>query len=190
MIRALLLLVLFAWPALAHEPELEDLGGPLDSPVEQLLEAVNHARALRGLGPVRLDDRLVAAAQIKSEDAAAHNSFSHSDSEGRGMAQRVQEAGYLYARLYENLAAGVRNPRRVTQLWLDSPGHRAAMTDAEVVHAGIGYAYGPITLNEGIAFHLWTLILAAPGPGGPFTPHPPVSDKAEATPPAPSVPPG
>ena len=167
MIRTLLLLVLLAWPALAQEPELEDLGGPLASPVEQLLEAVNQARGLRRLEPVRLDERLTAAAQAKSEDAAAHNLFGHIDSEGRGMAQRVQEAGYLYARLYENLAAGVRNP-----------------------HAGVGYAHGPITLNEGIAFHLWTLILAAPGPGGPFTPHPPVSDKAEVRPPARSAPPG
>ena len=174
MTRFALILLLLVSPALAQqsgqELELEDLQVPLETPVEGLLEAVNEARTLRGLDPVVLDDRLMAVARAKSKDSAVHNILDHTDSQARGMVQRVQEAGYVYRRLYENLAAGVRNPEDVTRLWLESPDHRDAITDAEVVHAGIGYAHGPITLEEGIAFHLWTLILAAPGPVGYLTP--------------------
>jgi uncharacterized protein YkwD len=97
-----------------------------------LLREVNAARAqARSCGTVvkpaasalAWNNILFAAALGHSQDMAQRNFFAHTNLDGKTAGQRAISAGYNYAVLGENIAAGQRTVSEVMASWLDSPGH-------------------------------------------------------------------
>ena len=72
------------------------------------------------------------------------------------MADRVRAAGYPYAVVAENLAAGQRTAAEVVQGWLDSPGHRRNLLSPDVTQIGVAHAVG------GEHGTLWTQVFGRP----------------------------
>ncbi len=117
---------------------------PLDADVEKsrFLELINEYRSQNGLPVLDLDSNLQAAAQWLSEDMADKNYFSHIDSLGRDLLQRLADFGYTVATTKgENIAAGYATAENVLTGWKNSPGHNANMLNVGYHVIGIGLAY-------------------------------------------------
>jgi len=96
-----------------------------------LLQAVNGARAARGLRPLRFAWPLQDRAHAYARWLIRTDSFVHASS--------------LPPNTRENLAwatSNIASARQIVRLWLDSPGHRAAILWRGARRAGVGVARG------------------------------------------------
>ncbi|HET8682697.1 MAG TPA: CAP domain-containing protein [Micromonosporaceae bacterium] len=107
---------------------------------DEVVAIVNRERQARGCGPVRIDDRLRAAAGAHSADMAAHERMSHTGSDGSSPWERVRRAGYAYP-MSENVAYGYRTAAEVMRGWMASSGHRANILNCDARAVGVGLAY-------------------------------------------------
>jgi len=134
-----------------------------------LLARVNQARA-RGttcgsegafapVAAVAWNDALTQAASGHAADMAAHNYFSHTSQDGRTLSQRVDETGYRWSVLGENIAAGQRTVNSVVDAWLASPGHCANIMRPEFTEMGVACVPGPAGNDFGT---YWAMELARP----------------------------
>jgi uncharacterized protein YkwD len=97
-----------------------------------VLREVNAARAQArscggvakpAVGAVAWNNALFAAATGHSQDMALRNYFDHVSLDGKTIGQRAISAGYNYAALGENIAAGQGTVSEVMAGWLASPLH-------------------------------------------------------------------
>jgi uncharacterized protein YkwD len=118
------------------------------SPTAQLSQAgvltwTNSHRADAGLGALKLDAQLNAAAKAKLDDMFVRQYFEHVSPSGAGPADVVTAAGYAYIAVGENLALGnYKDDRTLVQAWMDSPGHRANILGASYTEIGIAVGKG------------------------------------------------
>ena len=119
--------VLVAAPAQADE------GGAL-------LNEINATRAANGCGPVAPNPQLTASAARHANDMLRSGVAAHTGSDGSSVAQRVTDAGYTsYSDLGEivfwaNGPGG--SPAAAVNWWMNSPSHRAIITDCALTEAG------------------------------------------------------
>jgi len=115
--------------------------------VAGVLAATNRHRAENGLPALTSNATLDQAARNKLTDMFDQQYFEHVSPDGRGPADVVDNVGYQYLRVGENLALGnYANDDALVQAWMDSPGHRA-----NILHEGfteIGLAVAPGTFEE------------------------------------------
>jgi uncharacterized protein YkwD len=121
--------VLAAVPALA--------GGDQGAAV---LSQINVTRAANGCGPVAANPQLIASAARQANDMLQNGAQGHTGSDGSSVVQRVTEAGYTsYAKLgeivFSSTGPGSTSAAAVTW-WMNSPRHRAIITDCELTDAG------------------------------------------------------
>ncbi|MBW4668621.1 MAG: pre-peptidase C-terminal domain-containing protein [Cyanomargarita calcarea GSE-NOS-MK-12-04C] len=109
--------------------------------IDRVIELTNAERAKAGLKPVSFNSKLSSAAQAHSEEMATCDYFSHTGTSGCSVSDRVQNCGYEYSYVGENIAAGYVTPEEVVQGWMSSPGHRANILNANYQEVGIGYHY-------------------------------------------------
>jgi uncharacterized protein YkwD len=109
------------------------------SQAEQVVALVNRERDANGCGDVKINDKLAAAAQAHSQDQAAHDTMSHTGSDGSSPWDRAGRAGYSQA-IGENVAAGYRTPAAVMDGWMNSAGHRANILNCQARAIGVGVA--------------------------------------------------
>jgi uncharacterized protein YkwD len=110
------------------------------SAVSSLLQDVNRVRTTHHLRPLRVDARLVQAAQSHSAEMLAGNYFAHGDFHGRMVAFHV-----LGPVAGENLAWGngwYAQPSSIISEWLASPEHRANLLRPGWTRIGIAIAQG------------------------------------------------
>jgi uncharacterized protein YkwD len=105
-----------------------------------LLNQINATRAANGCGPVAPNPQLTASAARHANDMLRSGVSAHTGSDGSSVAQRVTDAGYTsYADLGEivfwaNGPGGT--PAAAVNWWMNSPGHRAIITNCEMTEAG------------------------------------------------------
>jgi uncharacterized protein YkwD len=112
------------------------LGNPLGN---QILKLVNQYRRQAKLRPLKLNAQLNASAQAHSQDMALNDFFGHKGSNGSTADKRILAAGYNYAIIGENIAAGFASPEAVVQAWMDSPSHRQNILHPMMKEMGIGF---------------------------------------------------
>jgi uncharacterized protein YkwD len=139
-----------------------DCAAAEDSPSTALLAGVNRQRAQHGLAPLALDARLTAAAQAHAEDMAARNLLSHESSDGARLDARLERAGYRYRFAAENISAGLPDPLRTVERWMESKGHRANILEKTATEAGIGHVDLPRADARTGFRNYWVLVLARP----------------------------
>ncbi|MEU4441965.1 CAP domain-containing protein [Actinosynnema sp. NPDC050801] len=111
---------------------------PADVPqAQQVVALVNEARDLAGCKPLKVDERVVEAAQGHSADMAARDYFSHTTPEGVDFAQRMRAAGYPSPG-GENIAMGQRSAEQVMRAWMNSDGHRRNILNCGFTTIGVG----------------------------------------------------
>ncbi|MEM7591047.1 MAG: CAP domain-containing protein [Cyanobacteria bacterium P01_A01_bin.83] len=130
--------------------------------INQVLELTNAERAKAGLNPLRLDNQLSQAAQGHSDSMGEDDFFSHTGADGSTAFDRIKDTGYVYSTAGENIAAGQRTAQQVVEGWMNSPGHRANILNADYTEIGIGYEFlendtGSVNYN-----HYWTQVFGTP----------------------------
>jgi uncharacterized protein YkwD len=134
---------------------------------ERALELVNQARAkarkcgrqsLGAARPVGLNIKLDRAALNHSDDMARHGRMTHRGTDGTSVAERATRAGYQWAKVGENVAAGTPAVEDVIQGWLRSPEHCANVMNPDFTQMGIAYAVN-VESEDGI---YWTQVFGTP----------------------------
>ncbi|MFH8388749.1 CAP domain-containing protein [Streptomyces sp. NPDC018036] len=132
--------------------------GPRPDPgTEDFLGPVNSARAAAGCPPVRLDDRLTAAARDHAGAMAARGSLGVESPDGVSVYHRVVSAGYPYLTIGEHLVSGPRSPREFVEYCLSADQPRRTLCDPAFDQAGIARVPDPRTGNV-----YWTALWARP----------------------------
>jgi len=106
---------------------------------QEVVKLTNAERTKAGLKALQTDDKLMAAAREKSQDMQSKNYFSHTSPTFGSPFDRMKALGITYKSAGENIAQGQRTPQEVVQAWMDSPGHRANILNANYTHIGVGY---------------------------------------------------
>jgi uncharacterized protein YkwD/chitodextrinase len=124
----------------------------LDSEEWTFLTLINNYRVQNGLGTLQVSVALENSSRWMSNDMAANNYFSHTDSLGRSPGARLAAFGYTYSPWGENLAAGYSSAQDAFNGWLnacdaDASGnctyaHRQNMSGAGFKAIGIARSYG------------------------------------------------
>lgn len=130
--------------------------------INQVLELTNAERAKAGLSPLKLNSQLVDAAQDHSSDMAYDDFFNHTGVDGSNPSDRVQDTGYQYSTVGENIAAGQRTAAEVVEAWMNSPGHRANILNARYTEIGIGYEFLENDTGSVRYKHYWTQVFGTP----------------------------
>jgi uncharacterized protein YkwD len=109
---------------------------------DALLRLVNRARSDAGCPALETDPALTRAAQGHASTMAESGGLSHIGAGGSTPGDRATDAGYPWRKVAENLARGHPDAPAVTDAWLHSSGHRAAIVDCAFRDTGIGYRAG------------------------------------------------
>jgi len=113
-----------------------------------MLQAINAARAARGVHALMADQQLADAAGRHAADLAAHPWLTegvayHTGSDGSSIEQRIREAGYAPAQWREVVGWGWGGDiGQMAQWWLSSPAHVGIILSADMTDIGVGYATG------------------------------------------------
>ena len=116
-------------------------------------EGINILREENHLPVLTNAKEITQAALRHSNDMADNNFFSHTGSDGSSGGQRMQQACYDWQAYGEIIAAGYRDPGKVVEAWMNSPGHSSIILSEKFTEFGAGYAY-----NSSSKFkHYWTV---------------------------------
>lgn len=129
---------------------------PTTAFVQEVLDLTNKHRQQAGLGSLRLNNKLNAAAQTHSVDMALNDFFNHTGSDQSTPFDRITGSGYDYALAAENIAAGYATPRSVVDAWMDSPGHRENILYPGLEEIGIGFYFLPNDSGALVRRYYWT----------------------------------
>ena len=107
---------------------------------QEVLRLVNVERAKEGLQPLTMSNTaLSAAAQVRAKELVSL--FAHTRPDGTRCFTALDEQGVTYGWAGENIAAGYQTPEAVVSGWMNSPGHRANILNANFKELGVGYYY-------------------------------------------------
>ncbi|MEU6815365.1 CAP domain-containing protein [Streptomyces sp. NPDC046860] len=129
-----------AQPATTAAPSTPQPAATASGEVARIVELVNAERAKVGCSPVKLNSTLSKAAQDHSADMAAHNTMSHTGSDGSDPGSRITAAGYQWSAYGENVAYGYSTPEQVMAGWMNSSGHRENILNCSFKEIGVGLA--------------------------------------------------
>jgi uncharacterized protein YkwD len=127
----------------------------------QAISVVSQYRGANGLGPLAYDPELNRLAAQQAQAMARAGKMGH-NVDG-ALDSRARRAGYPYARIAENIAAGHDSLADVFAGWRDSSGHRKNMLMPEASRMGIAVAQAP---NSRYKVY-WAMIVAEPPPARP-----------------------
>ena len=108
-------------------------------PVQILFESANRERAAKGLGLLKWDKTLAAAAHQHAQRMAAQNTLSHQLPGEPDMLARAKQAGAHVSSLADNVAEGP-SAEDIHKQWMHSPPHRANLLDPQLNSVGIATA--------------------------------------------------
>lgn len=112
---------------------------------QRVVQLVNQEREKAGLQPLSISQSAEAAALIRAKEI--EDSFSHTRPNGSSFYTALKEQGVSYRSSGENIAWGQKTPEQVMQGWMNSPGHRANILNANFTAIGVGYYRSPAGVN-------------------------------------------
>jgi hypothetical protein len=113
--------------------------GQEHGPAQILFESANRERAAKGLGLLKWDPALAAAAHQHAQRMAEQNTLSHRLPGEPDMLARAKQAGAHFSSLAENVAEGP-SAEEIHKQWMHSPPHRANLLDPQLNSIGIATA--------------------------------------------------
>lgn len=114
----------------------------IPSKAETILLLVNNERKKQGLKELKLSNNISNIANIKAQDMAKNNYFSHTSPSFGSPFEMLQHFGVSYKAAGENIAAGQKSAEEVMKSWLNSSGHRANILNPAYTELGVGFATG------------------------------------------------
>lgn len=132
--------LIISWLALFQSPKKISKASGISS--QALLEAVNLERTKNGIHALQLNPLLTQAATTKALEMQAQNYFSHYSSTGKRGVSFVDDQGYSYQKVAENLAIYYESEQEVVSAWMDSAGHRQNIMDYSFTETGLAAVEG------------------------------------------------
>lgn len=111
--------------------------GSLTSQERYLLDAINEERTSRGLSALPVDMELAAVARKKSADMIENHYFAHESPNYGRASDMLDDAGYKYTSVSENIARSGSVEKAHVAL-MSSSGHRGAILGSQWKKIGIG----------------------------------------------------
>ena len=108
----------------------------------EVFNLVNQERQKAGLQPLKMSDKLISLAEMKAQDMAQKNYFSHTSPTYGSPFDMLQRYGVSYRSAGENIAAGQTTAQSVMTDWMNSSGHRANILNSSFTEIGVGYYAG------------------------------------------------
>jgi uncharacterized protein YkwD len=135
------LAIILLGAALAWADESAEKEPKLTKEEQLVLDLTNEARAKEKLPPLKVNATLVKVARAHSANMAKQHKMEH-ELDGKTPAQRLDDAGYDYRSMGENIAAGDKpvSIRKIFQGWMESEGHREHIMSPKFDEIGIGIA--------------------------------------------------
>lgn len=128
-------------PVDTEKPPVDTEKPPVDTEeskfVAEVVRLVNVERKNAGLNELTVDSKISAAALVRSKEQV--QSFSHTRPDGTSCFTALKEQGVTYRGAGENIAMGQRTPAEVMEGWMNSPGHKANILNANFTKIGVGY---------------------------------------------------
>lgn len=115
---------------------------------QQIIDITNVKRHEQGLGTVKYDPQLTAAAAAKAADMMARDYWAHVSPIGTQPWFFISQAGYGYRYAGENLARDFNDSAAVVQAWIDSPSHRENLFNPKYQDIGVAVVDGTLTGHE------------------------------------------
>lgn len=129
---------------------------PQPAKAEQLFAMANSTREHEGRGRLVWDQSLADAATKHCMRMAAEGPISHRYTGEADLTTRAADSGAHFSLIEENIAVG-SYPASIHQGWLDSPGHRANLLNADIDRVGIA-----VIAAQGVLFAVADYARAVP----------------------------
>lgn len=129
----------FTWKRVEPDGDAGHPAGELTPGETKLIELTNAERKKLKLPALQVDPVLLKLARAHAAMMARLDKIGH-DLDGKTFSQRMEQAGYPASRAGENVAEGHRTPAEAVAGWLQSPGHKANILQADYTHIGVGMA--------------------------------------------------
>jgi hypothetical protein len=110
----------------------------------ELVDMANQERINRGLEPLKINDKLIQAAQQKAQDMIKNNYFAHTSPLGTSPWYWFDRVGYNYVAAGENLAKNFTDSKYLHTAWMNSPSHRDNILNSKYQEVGIAVIEGKI----------------------------------------------
>ena len=121
----------------------------------RMADSVNTLRQAAGVGPVRLDAALTAAAATHSRDMAVQNRPWHFGSDGSSPVDRLQRVGYRGQLVGEVISETYEDDTQTLAAWMQDPNTRGVILNPTATKLGLAW----FQEQEGKIW--WTMVLAA-----------------------------
>ncbi len=105
----------------------------------QIFDRINQERSKAGLGELKWDDQIAAAAEQHASEMVRHGELSHQFPGEPDARHRIIATGVRVDASGENVAFGP-DVENLVNGWMQSPGHRANILDPKYNATGIGVA--------------------------------------------------
>lgn len=132
-------ILIFSW--FLYYPQISEFAVVVSS---ELIDMVNKERIDKGLEPLKINDKLIQAAQQKAQDMIKNNYFAHSSPTGTSPWYWFDKIGYNYVAAGENLAKDFTDSKYLHQAWMNSPSHRDNILNDKYQEIGIAVIEGKI----------------------------------------------
>lgn len=120
------------------------LGYASNIKVEDVITSTNQKRLQNGVGEVKVDADLTAAAQAKAADMFSKNYWAHVSPTGTQPWFFITQAKYSYLVAGENLARDFNDSGAVVEAWMNSPTHKENLLNPAYKDIGIAVVNGKL----------------------------------------------
>ncbi len=138
LLKSSLMIVWLSGSCLYANPALVEI-----TPQEtEIVELTNQERQKAGLNPLVINAQLMKVARDQSALMVQARTLDHTV-KGRTLTLRINEVGYTYCNIGENIAQSTYSAKQVVIMWMKSQGHRMNILDSHFKEIGVGISIAP-----------------------------------------------
>ena len=128
----------------ASQPEVTTPADDVDAMKQDIVDRTNALRRENGAAALRVNDKLMRAAQVRADEMAAHTVYSHTRPNGEKF-NTVTDCPYMAENIHR-IADWVLSDQTLTERavadWSTSTAHRKNMVNPKLSEIGVGLARG------------------------------------------------
>lgn len=109
---------------------------------EEVIPLINQSRSEAGASALLKNAKLTQAATAKANDMFKRQYFAHVGPDGNGPSYWIDQAGYDWTAIGENIAYGYKTAASVHEGFMNSAGHRKNILNSKYEHVGVAAVGG------------------------------------------------
>ena len=130
----------------ASQPEATTPADDVDAMKQDIVDRTNALRRTKGVAALRVNDKLMQAAQVRADEMAASGIYSHTRPDGR-KSNTVTDSKYTGENIHSISELYLEQQKKtlseaVIELWSNSKAHADNMTSSRYGEIGVGLARG------------------------------------------------